>query len=292
MSEIVGIGEILWDVFGDKKTLGGAPANFSYHAACQGASAHLVSAIGDDPLGDAVIAALASKSVDLQLQRVPAPTGTVTVSLDAAGVAHYDFPDDVAWDHLQTTPQILDLAARTDAVCFGSLAQRSPRSRETIRAFLKAVPANAIRVFDANLRQNFYDPALLADSLSLATMLKINEEELEIFKRLLNAVPATREAFAGTLFRRYPAMRYCVLTLGADGSEIWSADGEHSRLPGDSSVCLVDTVGAGDSFTATLLAALLAGTPLARAHAHAARVSAFVCSREGAMPELPQNLKL
>ena len=285
MMNIVGIGEVLWDVFGEQKTLGGAPANFAYHAAQQGVRGNVVSAIGNDELGDETLKILEQKKLFPHLQRVPAPTGTVPITLDKNGVANYAFPPNVAWDYLQMTPELLSLAEQTNAVCFGSLAQRSAGTRAAIYQFLKAVPAGAIKIFDANLRQDFYCDEVLLDSLALATMLKINEDEIGVFKKLLNCVPATNDEFAKKLFEYFENLQHCVLTLGGDGSEIWTANGEHSKLACDKSAPIVDTVGAGDSFTATLVVALLAGTPLADAHAKATRVATFVCSRKGAMPQ-------
>ena len=178
---VIGIGEILWDVFGEEKRLGGAPANFAHHASQTGAEGVAVSAVGDDALGDAIFAELAGKTLRAEFQRVSGvPTGTVAVSLDASGSARYAFPSDSAWDHLAFTERLRDLAARADAVCFGTLMQRSETSRGTVRAFLRATPENALRVFDANLRADFYSEKLVRESLALANVLKINEDELRV----------------------------------------------------------------------------------------------------------------
>ena len=192
---VIGIGEILWDVFGEEKRLGGAPANFAHHASQTGAEGVAVSAVGDDALGDAIFAELAGKTLRAEFQRVSGvPTGTVAVSLDASGSARYAFPSDSAWDHLAFTERLRDLAARADAVCFGTLMQRSETSRETVRAFLRATPENALRVFDANLRADFYSEKLVRESLALANVLKINEDELRVLGGFFG-VPAG-DAFA------------------------------------------------------------------------------------------------
>ena len=294
---VIGIGEILWDVFGEEKRLGGAPANFAHHASQTGAEGVAVSAVGDDALGDAIFAELAGKTLRAEFQRVSGvPTGAVAVSLDASGSARYVFPSDSAWDHLAFTERLRDLAARADAVCFGTLMQRSETSRGTVRAFLRATPENALRVFDANLRADFYSEKLVRESLALANVLKINEDELRVLGGFFgvpagDAFAARRDRFFEAVFAAFPRLRFVVLTCGGDGSFIAARDGEFSFVAADAGTRVVDTVGAGDSFTATFTTALLAGRPLAEAHRLAADVSAFVCSRAGAMPELPDALK-
>ena len=289
---VVGLGETLWDVFPDGRKLGGAPANFAYHADRQGCRGCVVSAVGDDALGREIEAVFSEKRLDALLPRVARPTGTVRIALDSAGVATYAFAEDSAWDNLPFSAETEALARRAAAVCFGSLAQRSPRSRETISRFLDCVPAGAIRVFDANLRQNFYDDAILLASLARCTILKINEDEAPVVAALLGADARSRETLFSAVFEKFPSVEIVVMTLGKAGSLVASRDGARSSVPADSSVRVADTVGAGDSFTASFVAALLFGKTLSEAHRHATDVANFVCSRHGAMPEIPPALRV
>ena len=181
---IVGIGEILWDVFPTGKRLGGAPANFAYHAAQAGLDGIAVSAVGNDALGQEAEAALAAKRLATHLEHVPFPTGTVRVSLDDAGVATYEFAPDTAWDNLEYTPALDAIARAARAVCFGTLAQRAAKSRATVRRFVEAV--DGMRVFDINLRGNFYDRDTIEESLQICNILKINDDEIRIIARMFD----------------------------------------------------------------------------------------------------------
>lgn len=287
---VVGIGEILWDVFEDRKTLGGAPANFAYHASRLGAEGVAVSAIGNDALGDAVLDALSGKALKTQFQRVSQATGTVRITLDEKGVARYEFPSDVAWDNLEFTDALKHLAQRTDAVCFGTLAQRAPRTRATIRAFVNAMPESSRRIFDINLRQNFYSENLIRESLAFADMLKLNDDELRVLAPFFGFsgtenFESLREGFFEEIFTEFPRLKTLALTCGAHGSYAATRDGKRSFVPSDPATCVVDTVGAGDAFTATFVLEILAGKSLPEAHQRAAQVAEWVCSRAGAMPE-------
>lgn len=290
---VVGIGEILWDIFEDRKTLGGAPANFAYHATQQGAEGIAVSAIGDDAAGDAILSTLAGKSLKTEFQRVPQATGSVHITLDANGVAHYRFPPDVAWDNLAFSDSLKLLAQRCDAACFGTLAQRAPRSRASILAFFDAMPKTALRVFDVNLRQNFYSELCIRESLTRADILKINEEEMATLAAFF-ALPENtdfdtrRKRFSATLFAEFSSLKIILLSCGAHGSYAIPRNGEVSFIPSDPETRIVDTVGAGDSFTATFTVARLAGKSVSEAHRQAVRVAEFVCSQAGAMPEIPR----
>lgn len=288
---IVGIGEILWDVFESGKKLGGAPANFAFHATQLGARGVAVSAIGNDALGDEIASALEKKQICSDLQRVEYATGTVKISLDANGIADYVFPKNTAWDNLKFSDSLKALARETDAVCFGTLAQRAQRSRTTIRAFLDSMPPKALRVFDVNLRQDFYSEALVRESLAFANILKINENELETLSAFFIGKTGDRfsekcERFCATLFVAFPHLRFIALTCGAQGSYVFSRDGKNSFVPASPEAKIVDTVGAGDSFTAAFTVAILAEKPLAEAHRLAEKVAESVCSRAGAMPEI------
>ena len=181
---IVGIGEVLWDVFPTGKKLGGAPANFAYHVSQFGLDGLAISAVGRDALGEETINALDEHGLHYHMDRVEEPTGTVQVSLDEQGVPQYEIKTGVAWDNIPYTKELAAIAADTKAVCFGSLAQRSPVSRETIGWFLEAVPADCLKVFDINLRQQFYSKDVLETSLQKADILKINEEEIVLVAQI------------------------------------------------------------------------------------------------------------
>lgn len=277
---IVGIGELLWDMLPSGKAIGGAPANFAYHAGRLGDEGWVVSAVGDDALGHEILDVLDEKRLHSLVSMVDKPTGTVQVSLDDAGVPTYTIVKDVAWDHIPFTPKMQDLASRADAVCFGSLVQRNG-SRASVLKFLEAVPASALKVFDINLRQHFYTPEILRKSLEIADVLKINDEEIVILSEMFGLGSDPREA-CRKLIGQY-SLRFVLLTKGAQGSEVISPD---EVIPqGVGKVDVVDTVGAGDAFTAAFTVAYLRGDSLADAQKLAGEVTAYVCSHKGAMPE-------
>ncbi len=285
---VIGLGEALWDVFrrGDgsaERRLGGAPANFAWHAARQGVSACAVSAIGQDAAGDSLATALAAVGAPCHLQRVPYATGEVEIELRGAGIPHYHIRPDAAWDHLCTTPEMLELARRARAVCFGSLAQRSAESRATIAAFLQAMPADALRVFDVNLRCGYYTPAILRDSFRMAGIIKLNDEEMEIIGRMEGFTALPQLAQAAKLMQRYGS-RLLILTCGAIGSYVLGEGGAILSYLPTPEVEVADTVGAGDAFTSTFISGLLRGLPVSGAHAAAVEVAARVCCQPGAMP--------
>lgn len=287
---IAGLGEVLWDVFPDGAHFGGAPANFACHAAGLGAEAWMVSAVGADKLGDRALDALRQHSVECgNVSRDPLhATGRVLVTLDAAGVASYEIATGTAWDHLAWSDGLASLAARCHAVCFGSLGQRSPVSRETIRRFIEATPRTALRVFDVNLRQRFYDAETVQASLEMASAVKLNDEELPIVAELCGVRAATPREILTDLMRRYD-LRLAALTLGAHGSLLLTGS-EEDECPAPPTT-IVDTVGAGDAFTATLVSGFLRGLPLATINRHANAVASFVCSQNGATPALPAGLR-
>lgn len=284
---VVGIGELLWDMLPAGKQLGGAPANFAYHVSRLGLDGLAVSAVGADPLGDEALASLRERGLRCLVARTGRPTGTVQVSLDAAGVPQYEIKTDVAWDNIPFTAELAEVAASARAVCFGSLAQRSPVSRETIYRFLDTVPAECLKVFDINLRQHFYSREVLEESLRRADILKINDEEILTLASLSGLRPAGNPAVEplaalGESIRKEYSLWMVVLTCGAVGSYVFSREGvSYLDTP---KVDVVDTVGAGDSFTAAFVASLLQGGSIAEAHRRAVDVAAFVCTRPGAMP--------
>ena len=277
---IVGIGEILWDMLPTGKALGGAPANFAYHAKRLGEEGWAVSAIGDDPLGAEIMDIVRGKELKNLIAVTDKPTGTVQVALDAKGVPSYNIMQDVAWDNIPFTPEMEALAARADAVCFGSLVQRMG-SRDSVLRFLRATRPDALRVFDINLRQHYYSPEVIDESLKLSNIFKINDEEIRIVADMFG-LEGDDVAACRALVDRY-ALKLVILTKGADGSEVITATEAIPQKVGK--VEVVDTVGAGDSFTAAFVVAYLRGDSLSDAQRLANETAAYVCSCKGAMPE-------
>ncbi|MDE6249518.1 MAG: carbohydrate kinase [Paramuribaculum sp.] len=288
----VGIGEALWDVLPEGRKIGGAPANFAYHVGQFGLPSYVVSAVGNDELGREIVARFEEKGLRYILPVVAEPTGTVEVELDGAGVPRYDIKEDVAWDNIPVTPELEELAQEVRAVCFGSLAQRSEVSRNTIRRFLEAVPRreDTLIVFDVNLRQHFYSHEILEESMQLCNVLKINDEELVTVSDMFglnDKGDADDREICRRLVRDY-GLKALILTCGVNGSYVFTPE-EESFMP-TPKVIVADTVGAGDSFTAAFVSGLLGGFSVREAHELAVATSAFVCSQDGAMPVLPDNL--
>ena len=285
---IVGLGEALWDCVPEGRKLGGAPANFAYHTSQFGNEAYAVSAVGNDELGDETIQAFEEKKLNYALPRVDFPTGTVQVPLDGDGIPSYDSKEGAAWDNIPFTPEPEALARRSRAVCFGSLAQRSEVSRQTIYRFLDSTPKDCLRIFDINLRQNFYSKEIIRESLRRCNILKINDEELVIIGRMFGYPGMDFENKCWLILGKYN-LDMLVLTCGVNGSYVFSKGAmSYYETP---KVKVADTVGAGDSFTGSFVASLLAGKPVAEAHRIAVNVSAYVCTQNGAMPQLPEELK-
>lgn len=300
MKYVVGLGEALFDCLPEGRKLGGAPANFAYHVGQFGLNGCAISAIGDDELGEEIVETFEKVGLRYILPRVEQPTGTVKVTLDSKGVPQYDICLGVAWDNIPLTGEMLEVARSAEAICFGSLAQRSETSRKTIHAFLDAAPKSALRVFDINLRQRWYTAEVINESLNRANILKINDEELDVVAAMLLGVSSedpkkliaedaelTRKV-CRDLIARYD-LKMLILTCGAIGSYVFTATEEsYVKTP---KVQVADTVGAGDSFTATFVAQVLKGKAMKEAHELAVKVSAFVCTQNGAMPVLPESLR-
>ena len=286
----VGIGEVLWDIFPDKRTIGGAPANFVYHAAQFGLDSYIVSAVGNDALGNETENILKDKGLKSYIPHIDYPTGAVTISLDEYGVPKYDFQEQAAWDNIPFTGELERLAKHTSLVCFGSLAQRHVKSRDTICQFLKTVPDTdkTFKVFEINLRQSFYNKDLIHESLTLCNILKINDEELTIMSSFFDNDSVNSKEQCLALLERYN-LKMVILTCGINGSYIITPESVSFRETPQ--VKIGDTVGAGDSFTATFCSALFYGKNISKAHELAVEVSAYVCSQYGSMPLLPNELK-
>jgi fructokinase len=282
---VIGIGELLWDLLPAGRQMGGAPANFAYHARALCADGRVISRVGNDPLGAELIQLLKELQVPttgISLDPIH-PTGTVTIQLAPDGQPTYTIHENVAWDNLGTTPELVDVISTADAVCFGTLGQRSQCSRQAIRELIAATRESAIRVFDVNLRQNFYSLAIIEESLRLANVLKLNDSELPVLTELLCINGGVEE-----LLERYN-LRFVACTRGSEGSLLY--DGKQVVEQPGLKVSVRDTIGAGDSFTAAVTLGLLAGWDTKRIGDVANRVAAFVCSCAGATPPLPDGLR-
>lgn len=286
---VVGMGEALWDVLPEGKKIGGAPANFAYHVSQFGLPSCVVSAVGADALGKEIVENFTSKGLNQLIAEVPYPTGTVQVEIDQAGIPQYDIKENVAWDNIPYTAHLESLAERTKAVCFGSLAQRNVVSRTTINRFLDAMPQSedSLVVFDVNLRQGFYNKEILCNSMKRCNILKINDEELVTVSRMFGYPGIDLQDKCWILLGKYN-LKMLILTCGINGSYVFTP-GNVSFQP-TPKVDVADTVGAGDSFTAAFISSILKGKSVVEAHSLAVRTSAFVCTKKGAMPVLPQEL--
>jgi fructokinase len=286
---VVGMGEALWDVLSVGKKIGGAPANFAYHVSQFGLESCVISAVGKDALGNEILENFAAKGLHYLIETVPYPTGTVQVEIDQAGIPQYDIKENVAWDNIPYTPQLEEVAQHTRALCFGSLAQRNVVSRETIGRFLDAMPQtdDTLVVFDVNLRQGFYNKEILCNSMSRCNVLKINDEELVTVSRMFGYPGIDLQDKCWILLEKYN-LKMLILTCGINGSYVFTP-GDVSYQP-TPKVEVADTVGAGDSFTAAFIASILRGKSVIEAHRKAVEVSAYVCTRQGAMPLLPREM--
>ena len=289
----VGLGEVLWDVRQQvdsfAKSPGGAPANFAYHVGQLGGGTCVVSCIGEDEDGRELLTWLSTFASSDYVCVDPAhSTGRVTVTLGSEGIPSYTIRENVAWDFIRLTPEVGELAGRVDAACFGTLAQRSEVSRATIQAFLDLTSPDALRIFDVNLRQSFYSPEVIEESLQRATVLKLNGQELPIVAKIVGC-SMEEDVTLPQLAERY-GLRLVALTKGKDGSVLYSAG--RMSVHNGCAVRPVDTVGAGDAFTAALATGMLRQLDLDLINEWANRVAAYVCSQPGATPELPDELRL
>ena len=287
--KIAGIGELLWDVLPDMEQLGGAPINFAYHVSALGAEAVAISTIGSDIRGENALKELQSRGVNTRYISIleQFDTGYVTARVDDKGVATYEFPDDVAWDHLAINPAAQACAAGLEAICFGTLAQRSDAARSAIHRYLGTTSEKTIKVYDLNLRQNFYNRSVIETSLRLSTVLKLNDDELALVSALFRLSGAEHEQMEA--LRTHFDLELVILTKGSRGSILINGD-EISRHQGFAAE-VVDTIGAGDSFTAAVVIGLLSNKRLDEINEKANRLAAYVCSQPGAMPPVPQHYR-
>jgi len=281
----IGLGELLWDFLPSGKRLGGAPANFAYITNLLGDRGLPASRIGSDALGDEALQQMDQLGLDARFVQRDSThaTGTVRVSIDGAAQPRYEICEAVAWDFINWTADWQRLAREADAICFGSLAQRSTESRTTIRRFLNEASPAAVRIFDVNLRQNFYSKEVLTESMTGATIVKVNHEELAAIMKLFEIENRGEEESARTLLSLYRLKLICV-TRGSRGSLLLTPE-DRSEHPGFK-VQVADTIGAGDAFTAALAHGYLRRKPLQEMNETANRVGAWVASRSGSMPSV------
>src|SRR5580658_655572 len=319
---VVGLGEVLWDLLLTGPQFGGAPANCAYHVRALGeqvgAQADLITRIGDDNFGREVVRRfheMRLRDTTVQVDKL-APTGSATVELSTDGVPHFTIQENVGWDFLAVTDDALAAVRQADAICFGTLAQRCQRSRATIQQLVASSPATTLRVLDINLRQPFYSRGVIEESLQLANVLKLNDEELPIVAEMFNL---TTESCGADIPVRVPAgdrpcspirqspphqierhveilaqtfgLRLVALTRGANGSLLYQVNGDERRWSDCPSrpAKVIDTVGAGDAFTAALVLGLLRKMDLDEINEIANEVARYVCSQPGAMPIMPEE---
>ena len=285
---IVALGEVLWDMLPGGKKIGGAPLNFACHATQLGCKGVMVRSIGKDALGDELLEGIAPIGVELSfVQRSDRPTSKVDVVVDSQGTPQYIINEGVAWDHILFTPEMDALAQKADAVCWGSLAARNETSRTTIIRFVESTREDCLKVFDINIRQHYYDKEFINWGLTQANVLKLNDDELpllQVYYSLMgDPIEQCRE-----LLERF-GLRYVVYTCGGKESVVVGAE-DISRID-TPKVEVVDTVGAGDSFTAAFVSGLIRGDSIAETHRHAVDIAAYVCTQAGAIPALPVNLQ-
>ncbi|KOH43646.1 carbohydrate kinase family protein [Sunxiuqinia dokdonensis] len=280
-SLVIGIGELLWDVFPDQKKIGGAPVNFAYHVSKMGIDSLAISAIGNDELGRELLDVIDQAGVNYNIGKNEYPTGTVQVTLSGDGVPQYEICEPVAWDFIPLKPEWEEKASVASAICFGSLAQRGEVSRKSIRRLIELAHPGAFKVFDINLRQQFYSEELIRESLSLCNVLKINDEELEVVAKFFG-LSRSQDDQCQTLLGQFK-LELLVLTCGTNGSYLYR--GSEITFKETPKVKVADTVGAGDSFTAAIVSGLLNKQSLDEMHEWAVKLSAFVCTQNGAMPD-------
>jgi fructokinase len=281
---VVGIGELLWDIFPDRKKAGGAPINFVYHATRMGAKGSAVSAVGDDVLGTEIVRELEVNNICNCIEKVGYPTGSVLVELND-GLPSYSIIENVAWDYISLTERAVELVKAADAVCFGTLAQRSSVSRKTIKTLLEYAPENALRFFDINLRQRYHSKELIEECLNEANIFKLNDEELSALRPMFG-LEGSDDDVCRMFMEKYNLL-YLILTAGSASSTIYSKT-EKSVIP-TPKVTVADTVGAGDSFSGAFVYSILTGKSMSEAHRAAVDIAAFVCTQQGAWPPYPET---
>lgn len=289
--KIIGIGEVVWDEFNGSLVLGGAPLNFAHFARQLGAQSYIISAVGNDELGEKALNLVGQIDVDKSYIQVnELPTGVVHAEqVPDTDVVNYQIYENVAWDALQYDPSVESLFVDADAVCWGSLVQRTSQVHKNVLKMLEHVPDSCLKVFDINLRQHYYSKEVVLDSLKVADVLKLNETEIRDVAGLLQLDESlSEEECVMEIIRRYD-LKFVIYTLGSVRSEIYSQKGKVSEIP-TPKVDVVDTVGAGDSFTASFITSMLQGKEVIKSHEIAVKVAAFVCTQKGAINPLPSSV--
>ena len=283
--KILSIGEVLWDMLPSGRKVGGAPANFAFHCMQLGTDARLLSRVGNDDLGRELINFY--RSLDLSTEFIEtdpiAPTGTVGVELLAEGQPKYTIHENVAWDKIEASEAAVRFAQTADAICFGSLAARTETTLRTIQTLVSQAKPTALRVLDLNLRYPFIDHNVIESVLGLANILKLNDEELTHMAATFEVSGNTAKQHADWFINRY-GLKMLILTCGSQGSRIFHEGKEYFRE--SRKIEVVDTVGAGDAFTAVVVVGLLSGWSVAMIHERANDIAAFVCTQSGATPKL------
>ncbi len=282
---IAGIGELLWDLLTDGRQLGGAPANFIYHLCKAGDEGIVISSIGADDNGKAIISDLQAKKITTDYVQIDPhhPTGLVNVTVDSSGQPSYEIVEDTAWDNIALTPEIQALASRLDLLCFGSLGQRTPQSRTTIQTLVESLPSNTKKLFDINLRQHFFTPEIVEWSLKSANIVKLNDDELPAVYDLLNLNYADSLLVNSRRLASLFQLELLCITRGEYGSLLIASD-EHHYHPG-CQITVNDTVGAGDAFNAVMVHHYLRGASLVEINDNANNIASIVASQSGGMPE-------
>ena len=286
--KIAGIGEVLFDAFPEGEKFGGAPANFACHCHSLGADAYVISAVGDDARGAQARSFLSDHGVNIDGLAVLSDheTGVVLVTLDEKGKPDYEIKEGVAWDYIPWSDDMAAVASQLDAICFGSLSQRNDVSRATIEKILAATRPDCLRVFDINIRQHFYNDEILLSSLEIASALKLNDEELPIVAKLIGIDGDDKDQLKA-IIEKFD-LKLAVLTCGPDGALMMTPEDSSFIAPPDDPV--INTVGAGDSFTAATIMGFLKGRGLKEINVHANDLATFVCTQHGAVPKLPESL--
>jgi fructokinase len=288
---ILGIGELLWDLLPNGPRLGGAPANFTVMAGRLGNHAAILSRIGRDDLGRQAVHELDPLPADTSYIQIDPEhqTGRVTVAF-ANSQPEYTIHQPAAWDSMELSSEWVQLAERADAICFGSLAQRSLESRQTIQTLAAQTSARCIRIFDVNLRTPFFSGEIIQESLELASVVKMNDAEVPQVLALLGLpleedhAPDNLRSAAARFLAEFPMLRMVAVTCGGDGSLLVTRDEWHAH-PGHP-VGVADTIGAGDAFTAAMTHYMLRGAGLATLNEAGNRWGGWVASQSGAMPPL------
>ena len=282
MLNVIGIGELLWDLLPEGKKLGGAPCNFVYHANKLGASARILSAVGSDEMGREILETIKRKNLSTDLIQInDSPTGTVDVKLNSIGVPKYFIHQNVAWDFLYFDENAIGMVNNADIVCFGSLAQRNAKSREIICQFLNVCKTDALVIFDINIRQTFYSKEIIENSLHFCNVLKMNEEEYPIVCNLIDLKGDDLDSNVRELITKYD-LKLLAFTRGTQGSILYTPT-EKSEMT-TPKIDVKDTVGAGDSFAAAMAIGFVNKLPLRKLHEKAIEIASFVCESNGSMP--------